>query len=85
MQGVEMNLFTPYIFFHPQPPPPGKGVRQVLINSIVQKAKSDQNLAMRILKEPTTALKSYKLTSIEITEVVQEVKALNLRGIWPSD
>lgn len=53
------------------------------VQSIVQKAKSDKNFAVRIVQDPRMALASYKLTTWELDEVVTQVK--NLRGIWPAD
>jgi len=53
------------------------------VQTIVQKAKSDKKFAVRIVQDPSTTLASYKLTRLELNEVVTQVK--NLRGIWPAD
>jgi hypothetical protein len=53
------------------------------VETILQKAKSDGDFAVRIVKDPKATLASYNLTRLEFEQIVTQVK--NLRGIWPAD
>jgi hypothetical protein len=55
------------------------------IQTIIQKAKSDKQFATLILKSPSKALASYKLSPVEVNEVVEKIRTLKSRGIWPAD
>jgi len=74
------------LFFSYQTPPPSGGkIRESLIATIVQKAEGDKAFGLQVIKSPSVALSSYKLTSIEITEVVRQIKQLAGYSIWPVD
>ena len=56
-----------------------------VVQTIIQKAKSDKKFGTLILRDPQRALASYKLSSFDIQKIVKEVKTFESRGIWPAD
>jgi hypothetical protein len=49
------------------------------VQSIIEKAKSDKNFAYLIKNDPEKALAPYKLSTVELKKVVEEVKQILLR------
>ena len=56
-----------------------------VVQTILQKAKSDLKFATLIIKDPVRTLAPYKLTTGEQKEVVEKVKTLQSKSIWPED
>ena len=56
----------------------------VVIN-VIRRARQDRDFAVQIIKDPKRTLATYNLTKTEITQVIDQVKEFEIRGIWPAD
>lgn len=53
--------------------------------NVIRKAMQDKDFAIQIIKDPKRTLATYQLTKTEITQVIDQVKDFEIRGIWPAD